>query len=115
MTYLASIDGTYKSKVYVNLILFKIVRGWRTDRFTWSAALPGPDAHLSYSPIAGVPVSIALDLGPMGADVHLKVLSADFPVISVSLAGAGNTQVHWSPLKGVTIDAAVSIAQVDGA
>jgi hypothetical protein len=115
MTYIASIDGTYKSKVYVNLILFKIVRGWRTDRFKWSYPLSGPDAHLSYSPVAGVPLSVAVDIGAVGASFHLKVLSADFPVTSVSFSDAAHGEIHWAPWKGVTIDATVSITQVDGA
>ena len=111
MPYTATIEGTYRTRVYINLILFKIARGWRTDRFSWSHQLPALDAHLSFVPLQTVPIAVAVYLTPTGAELHLKVLSADFPVATVFLGSGLTKAFHWEPLKGVILDATVSVSE----
>lgn len=110
MAFLAKIDGTYKSKVYINLIFFKIVRGWRTEAFSWSQRVESPELHLAWAPIRNLPLAISLDVTPLGADFGLQVLSENFPIEHVAFTGASEA-FHWEPLKGVIVDGVASFAQ----
>ena len=103
MNYQATIQGTYKTKLYINLIFFKIVRGWRTDPFSWSQTVDAPEIHLAFAPLKNVPVAISLDVTAAGADFGLQVLSQNFPIEHVSFSGPSRT-FHWEPWKGVILD-----------
>ena len=107
MTFQASITGTYKTKVYINFILFKVVRGWRTDTFSWSQQVTEPELHLDLSPIKNLPIAIALDVTPTGVEFGIQVLSQDFPIEHISFT-SGSKAFHWEPIKGVLIDATAS-------
>lgn len=107
MAYLAKVEGTYRSRVYINLILFKIVRGWRTDRFSWSQTVSVPEIHAAWAPVKNVPVAVSLDVTPAGVDFGLQVLSENFPIEHVSFT-AGSKSFHWEPIKGVILDGVAS-------
>lgn len=109
MTYQAKIEGTYKSRLYINLIFFKIARGWRTDKFSWSQQVAVPEIHLDFVPVKNVPIAIALDVTSGGVDFGIKVLSQNFPIERVSFSGASKA-FHWEPWKGVIIDGTASFA-----
>lgn len=111
MQYQARIEGTYKTKVYIDLIIFKIVRGWRTDRFAWSQTVDAPEIHLAWAPVRNVPIAVSLDVTAAGADFGIQVLSQHFPVEHLSFA-SGSKTLHWQPLKGVVIDATATFTKV---
>ncbi|HVT12827.1 MAG TPA: hypothetical protein VHE55_11215 [Fimbriimonadaceae bacterium] len=111
MAYLAKVEGTYRTRVYINLILFKIVRGWRTDRFSWSQNVSAADAHFAWAPVKGVPVAVALDVTPTGVEFGLQVLTEDFPISRVNFS-SGSKSFHWEPIKGVILDGVASFTAV---
>jgi|SRR5579862_262232 len=114
MSYLASITGTYKTRLYINLILFKIVRGWRTDNFSWSQQVDLPELHLAFAPIKNVPIAISLDVTAGEVDFGVQVLSQNFPIERIKVS-SGSQTLHWEPLKGVVIDATASFTSVSAA
>ena len=111
MNYQATIQGTYKTRVYINFIFFKIVRGWRTDNFSWSQTVSAPEIHLAFAPLKNVPIAISLDVTASGADFGVQVLSQNFPIEHISFAGPSQT-FHWEPWKGVLLDGTATFSQV---
>ena len=100
----AKIEGTYKSKVYIDLFFFKIVRGWRTDHFTFAQSVGTPEFHTSWVPVKNIPVALSLDVSQTGIDFGLQVLSQDFPIQHVTFPSGGSASIHWTPIKGVQIE-----------
>lgn len=107
MTYTAKIEGTCRNKVYINLLFFKIVRGWRTDAFSWEHSFEEPDIHVELAPIKGVPLAISLDVTPLGADFGISILSEKVPLKHIRFE-AGSTTFKWEPVKGVVIEGLAS-------
>ena len=114
MTYLATVEGVYKSRLYINLILFKIARGWRIDRFSWSKQVDIPQLKIDYEPLKNVPLGVTLQVSESGVDFGLEVLNHDIPIEHLSFP-EGSKNFHWQPLKGVVIDGAASFQKVEAA
>lgn len=112
MQYTAKIAGTYKSKIYIDLIFFKIVRGWRTDSFSYSQVVNAPDFHEAFQPLKNVPIALALDVTPTGADISLQLLNESFPIEHFAFPSSGSMPINWQPLKGVVIAATASLTPI---
>lgn len=112
MTYRATVEGNYKSRLYINLIFFKIARGWRTDPFKWSQDVATPNIRLSTFPVKNLPIEVFFEADPTGVTASLRLANYDVPLIHQSFPVGGAQSFHWEPVKGVIVDGTASFVQV---
>lgn len=111
MNYLITFSGVVRTKVYINLILFKIVRGWRADPFHFSTIVDGPKAKWRVTP-RGIPLALEVETTKDGAHAELFALGLELAQYDVSFPEAGHGDIHWEPLRGVVIDGAISFSKM---
>lgn len=104
MSFIAKLTGTYRYRVRVKILWFWVVQPWKTVPFTWERKVEAPELHLAYSPVPGVPLSIALDLDEGSAHFGLKLTNG--PELwghTVPVPVSAEQPFSFEPWKGVIL------------
>lgn len=104
MKFLAKFEGQYRYRVRVKILWFWVVQPWKTSPFTWQQIVDTPALHLAYSPVPGVPISLALDADETGAHFGIKLLGG--PEIwgeTIHVPTSLSQSFHFAPWKGVEL------------
>src|ERR1044072_2096642 len=109
MAYLAKVDGIYRFRVRAKILWFWVVYPWQSQAFAWQQVVNVPELHLSYSPVKGVPVSLALDADETGAHFGIKVSGG--PALwgePVHVPAGVGQAFRFEPWKGVIVEGTAS-------
>ena len=113
MSYLARIEGVYRHRTRINLLLFSIVGPWKTDTFTFERAVPELAGDWTWQPAASVPLSVTVALSSDGADFRLRLLDRPVSVQHFRIPNLGNKRFHFEPVKGNIVEGSASVLPLE--
>jgi hypothetical protein len=108
------IQGTYRSRLYINLILFRIARGWKEERFERMFTLP--DAHRAEFEIPGLPVKFDATLyrnqfGEWWVTLGIGGNGYSLGHVNPSNSNIGPLMFKAEPIKGVILEGTIEVSE----